>query len=421
VKKLQAASVLMITATTVANGSMVIFHRAMSSHLGNDYGRLISLIAISNVLAAITGGVSTFLVKEFSRDIELKGAAAVKGRLLMLLKPLGLGILFFGAGLLSLGPWVMSYLHLPSFSEYALIVALFLGGLLLLVSRAAVQGIHHFKSFGLSVAIEGVGRALGGSFLVGSFGVSGGILGALSGQGLGLAAAGMGLRGLGPAVDPPPHAEERATLGVRFREILGDTLALGLFSALVYLDLFVTKHYYPDAGASAYGRAGLVAKSFLYLATALNMVLLPAVASAREGGRDPKKLLFRFLGAMLVVNLLGLAFVWTFTNFCLRLLCGPDPSFLALAPLVRIFSVATIVQSLFQMVLFYLLAMRQRSGLGIMAVTVPVYYGLLIFHHEKPEDVVASLGFVAAAALLAGLWAAWRFDARRPLAQRMTP
>jgi O-antigen/teichoic acid export membrane protein len=419
VKKLQTASVLMVAATTVANGSMVIFHRAMSSNLGNHYGRLISLIAISNVLAAVTGGVNTFLVKEFSRDIELKGAAAVKGRLLSLLKPLGWAVLLLGAGLLSLGPWVMDYLHLPSFSEYALIVALFLGGLLLLVSRAAVQGIHHFKSFGLSVAIEGIGRALGGTFLVGSFGVSGGILGALSGQGLGLAAAGLGLSGLGPAVAPPPHAVERSTLGVRLREILGDTLALGLFSVLVYLDLFVTKHYYPDAGASDYGRAGLVAKSFLYLATALNMVLLPAVASAREGGRDPKKLLFRFLGAMLVVNLLGLAFVWTFTDFCLRLLCGPDPAFQALSPLVRVFSIATIAQSLFQMVLFYLLAMRDKAAVWIMGVAVPIYYTLLVFHHEQPGDVVASMGFVAAAALLVGLWAAWRFDTRVSPMERM--
>ena len=214
------------------------------------------------------------------------------------------------------------------------------------------------------------------------------------------------MESVGPALPPPPHAEERAEASVRFKEILGDTAALLLFSILGYLDLFVTKHYYDDAGASAYGRAGLVAKSFLYLASALNMVLLPAVAAAREGGRDPKKILLRFLGAMLLVNLIGLAFVWNFTDFCLRTLCGPDPAFLALSPLVRIFSVASILLALFQMVLFYLLAMRQRASRWIMALMVPFYYGLLVCNHAEPADVVSSLMLVSAAGFLA-----WAFGA----------
>jgi O-antigen/teichoic acid export membrane protein len=402
---LRSGTLAVLAANAVINGSGVLFHRAMSGGLGDQYGRLYSLMAFASVLSAFTLGVSTFMVKEFSQDMELHGPGAVKGRLLELRRPLGVAFALIALALLALGPWVMGYLHLPSFAEYALVVGMFFGGLLLLMLRASLQGLHHFKALSFSISLEGLGR-VGGAWILVGLGVPGGLLGMLTGQVLGMLAAATGLFHLGEAVAPAPDASGERPAAAVFRELSADTLALTLCTALTFIDLFVVKHNYEEAAASSYSRAALVSKSFLYLASALNMVLLPAVARAKAGGRDTRKLLMSFLGAALAINLAGLAFVWRFTDFVVRLLCGADPQFLALSPLVRIFSVAVVLQAMLQLLIYYLLALRSKAALGVLAVLVPAYYLLLSWRHESPEQVVSGMGLMALLGLLASLGAA---------------
>lgn len=388
--------------TVLANLSMVVFHRLMSQSLGLDYGRLITLMALTNVLGAVTMGVNAALVKEFSRDAEKIGPGAVKGRLKLIALP---GLAWLGGTailLLLLAPAAQAYLHLPSFAELAMLALLFTVGLALLALRAAVQGLHHFGSLSASLVTESVGRAAFGWPLGLALGVSGGLLSLMAGQALGILLLLPGLLGLGRALKPSSPVLQPSRRG-RWSEALADTATLTLFSLLLYLDLFVAKHYYSEVQVADYGRAALVSKSFLHLASAFNMVLLPAVAAALEGGRNTRTLLLRFIAAVLAIDLIGLAVVWSATDFCIRLLCGPDPSYLALAPLVRVFSMATIVQALFQLTLFYLIAVRSRATLWLMLGLTPLYYVVLAASHESPFDLVRGLALCAGLGLAVAL------------------
>jgi O-antigen/teichoic acid export membrane protein len=169
------------------------------------------------------------------------------------------------------------------------------------------------------------------------------------------------------------------------------------------------KHRLDDVAASHYGRAALVAKSFLYLASALNMVLLPAVASARAkgGAAEARRALGKFLAAALGMELLGLALVWAATPLVIRVLCGGDPSFTALAPLVRIFSAAVLPLALAQLVLYYLLAARDYRVLFLLAVVAAAYAVLLAQAGAEAIRVVGGLGLSATALLLVSLWMAF--------------
>jgi len=216
-----------------------------------------------------------------------------------------------------------------------------------------------------------------------------------------------------------------------------------VFLALVsYLDVVVLKHYYPDSQAGLYARAALVAKSFLYLPAALNMVLLAASARELAGGRDPRRLLERFLLGALALDLLGLAAVWGLTPFCLRTLAGdvaglqsPD-----MISLTRWFSLAVIPLGLLQMVVAYLLAIRRR-GVALITGALALVYLLmlqLIFVHNAAVlqgvavlggampgadhglslqrvnlEVVGSLGLCSLAALVFGFWSAMTKPPRR--------
>lgn len=404
-RRLGAASLGLLAATMVANLSMVVYYRVLSQRLGlGPYAQVVALMAVLNVLSNVTLGLNTYLVKAFSADVELKGPGAVKGRLLRLLRPGLISLGALAALLALLAPWLASYLKLPGLGLALTIDLLFAAGVLLVSLRSAQQGLHHFGWLGLSQAGEGLTRVAVVLGPVNS--VEGGLFAMLLGQLTGGLCALGGLLGLGPARPPvrrPGHGR-----AVALREGLSDSLALTLLALLCYLDVVVLKHYYPDERAGLYSRAALVAKSFLYLPSALNMVLLAAAAREVAGGRDPRRLLKLFLAGALALDAAGLAVVWARPAFCLGLVAGFDPRFATdtVLALIRWFSLAVVPLGLLQMVVAYLLAIRRRGiavGLGVLAL---LYFGLLRQVWNNEFAVVASLGACSSVGLAVALGSA---------------
>jgi O-antigen/teichoic acid export membrane protein len=404
---LGAASAWLLMASAVSAGSMVLFHSFLSRRLGSDYAQVVALNGVLNVLGSVTLGLNTYLVKAFSADAELKGPGAVKGRLLLLLKP---GLLTLGAMTLLLllaSPLVAAYLKLPSVNLVLIVDVLFVSGVVMLVYRAAQQGLHHFGWYGGSLAGEGLAR-LGLVASPWTSTVAGGLLSLLAGQVVGIGCAILGLLGLGQARRPMqrPNGEDGLRHGLV--EGGGDTVALVLLALISYMDVLVLKHHYSDDRAGLYSRAALLAKSFLYLPAALNTILLAAAARELAGGRDPRRLLERFLLGALVLDLAGLAVVWAATPFCLYVLAGPDPRFQTpeMLSLTRWFSVAVLPLGLLQMVVVYLLAIRRRGVALGMGVLSGVYLVALQAVWNSETAVVAALGACSAAGLAWALWSA---------------
>lgn len=405
-RRLGAASLGLLAATMVANLSMVVYYRVLSQRLGlGPYAQVVALMAVLNVLSNVTLGLNTYLVKAFSADVELSGPGAVKGRLLRLLRPGLVGLGAFAALLALLAPWLASYLKLPGLALALTIDLLFAAGVLLVSLRSAQQGLHHFGWLGLSQAGEGLTRV---AVVLGPVhSVEGGLFAMLLGQLTGGLCALGGLLGLGRS-QPPVRRPGDGGRSVALREGLSDSLALTLLALLCYLDVVVLKHYYPDERAGLYSRAALVAKSFLYLPSALNMVLLAAAAREVAGGRDPRRLLKLFLLGALALDAAGLAVVWARPAFCLGLVAGFDPRFStdAVLTLIRWFSLAVVPLGLLQMVVAYLLAIRRRGiavGLGALAL---LYFGLLRLVWYNELAVVASLGACSAVGLAVALGSA---------------
>jgi O-antigen/teichoic acid export membrane protein len=253
--------------------------------------------------------------------------------------------------------------------------------------------VHRFESLAASLVVEGLLRVLvAGSFVRAGLGSAGALLGNLGAQ------AGAAIPALLQFRHMRRHRPHKAAddgplpLPGRPGELWMDAVALALFSLLCFLDALVVKHHFDDARASLYSRAALVAKSFLYLASALNMVLLPMVAAQRARRHDARGTLWRFMGLTLLAELAGLAVVWAFTPWVIRLLCGADPAFQALAPLVRVFALAVVPLALLQLALYYHLALGSRRLLQAMALAVPAYAALLQWWAADERAVVALLG-----------------------------
>jgi O-antigen/teichoic acid export membrane protein len=397
----------LVVATAVVNVANAVYHRLMSRQLGVAYADLGALVAVSSVLSNVTLGLQTWLVKAFAHDAELRGPGAVGARLRGLAGP---GLLALGgtfAVLLALSEPLALYLKLPSAGLAMLVAGVFCSGVLLLALRAAMQGLHRFGWLGGSLIAEGLGK-VGAAWAWGNSAATA-LLAIMAGQGGGMLLAGAGLLGLGsaPRSKAKPAAEWRAAL----HEASADTLVLTLFALMAFLDVMVMKHHHPDERAALYNRAALVGKAFLYLASAFTLVILPATARAMAAKEDPRPLLRRFLLAALGLDLLGLAGLWALTPLCLWLLVGPG--YESLAPLTRWFGLAVIPLALLQLVLTYLLAVRQRGLVAAMGVLVLAYWGLLELNWDSELRVVASLGLSATLGLVYFLPVALRHGSSR--------
>jgi hypothetical protein len=392
----------MFVATVVQNLAMVCYYHLMSSRLGDAFGQLSKLTALGNVFAVLNLGAGAWLVKVFATDDAHGGPGAVSARLRKLSLPF-LGVVSGIALLmLPLAPLVSGYLHTPV-GIYIWVLAGFVGGMVAILLRSAVQGLHRFQWLGVSAASDAVSRVGIAVGLVGQgWGVNGAMASQVLAQGIGSALAWAGLRGA------PPQVGLGSPQALRVSDIVMDTAAMGIFSLFCYVDVLVLGHHLDDAGSSSYGRAALVAKCFLYLAQALNIVLLPAVASARVAGRDPRPILGKLLGAALALNFLGYVGLWALTGWAIKILCGADPSFQALIPLVRSLSLAMIPLGLFQMVLFYHVALGSRLPVALMLLGLPALYLLLDGAGADVALVPLRLGGIALALLLGCLLPALR-------------
>jgi hypothetical protein len=404
-RRLGAASLWMFASTMVLNLAMVVYNRIMSGSLGDAYGQLSALAALGNVLGVLNIGAGTWLVKVFATDDAHGGPGAAKARLRSLALPFLGAVLGLAFLLAPLAPWISEYQH-SSVKVYIWVLAALVGGMLATLLRSAVQGLHRFGWLGSSLAGDGVSRIGFSAFLVGQgWGVTGALASQVLSQAVGSALAWAGVKG-GPGV-----GHTASTQKLRARDITLDTLALGLFSLLCFIDVMVLQHHLDPAASASYARAALVAKSFLYLAAAPNIVLLPAVASAKAAGHDPRPILAKFLGAALALDLAGLAGLWLLTGWSISLLCGPDPAFQALIPLVRDLSMAFIAVGLLQLVLFYHLAMGSRVPLYLMSLAVPLLWVLLERSGDNIALVPIRIGGIALVLLLActvGALAPWR-------------
>ncbi len=394
----------MLAASATMNLCMLAYHRLMSQRLGDAYGELASLTALINVLGVLSLGASATFVKAFAEDAAEGGPAAVKGRLLALLGPLARVLLMAALVLAAAATPVARYLALDGFGPYALAGATLLLGLATLMARAALQGADLFGGLGLSVAAEGLSAlGLAAVFTRFSAGPSGALAGIACGQLAALTVCAALFLSLGPAAAPSPRDPAA-------KEMAADAAALGLFTLIAYLDLFAIKHRVDAGAAAGYARAALVAKSLLFVTAALNAVLLPAASAARARGDigRARELLVQCLALALFLECAALTTIGRFTGLIVRVLCGPDASFLALVPLIRAYAAAVVPLALVQPVLYALLAARDYRVLWLLAATAAGYAALLRAAGGDPFRTILSLAAASVILLGGTLILAWR-------------
>lgn len=194
--------------------------------------------------------------------------------------------------------------------------------LLVCVQRGLLQASRAYVPVALSIVLEGLGR-IGAAVLLVAAGA--GVTGAYLGTFAAFACAAIALhvllrRRLGASDRAAPRHPLRALARNAAVPIAG----LVLVAALQNVDVIMAKHALSEDDAGVYAATTVAAKLVVWIAVGIGLWVVPEATRAAAAGRDPRRVLVRALGLIVLVAIPALSLFAAVPGLLLEAAFGPD-------------------------------------------------------------------------------------------------
>ena len=404
---------LLMAVTQVANVCNFLFQLVMGRSLSQEeYGLLTPLLGavliITTPMLALRTVVSHFTARLVQED-RVGDVQRLLKRWVLILCVIGLGIIALSVGGVR---WFMAYLHC---SDPNLI---YITGILLAVMlfiplyTGVLNGFQEFVGYAAVSHLMSVVRFIIAAGLIWLVAINAGVgltaqlAGAVCSVVVGVWLLNRKLRIETPTDLPLPKMD------TYFFHAL---LIIGGFSILFSADPILIKHYFPDQ-AGVYNRAGVIARSLVFLPMPIASALFPKVVSYRAATAVHWRTLFKAILFTLLI-LVGAAGVCAWVpQIPLLILYRDGQPTEEMINLVRYMGLAFVPLGIvFQLIHFELAQHRFRSGYVVLLCA----FGYLMYiqqHHHDVFYVIKGLAIFNSAAL-AGLVAVMFIENRLFLRQ----
>jgi O-antigen/teichoic acid export membrane protein len=397
-------SAILFAFTQVANICNLVYHVVLGRALSvEEYGILSAMLGI--MLAIGTPLEALRLASaHFAGRANMEGEPGAVKRLLrkwcVRLSIVAVPVAIVGfAG----APHLMRYFHLDTPVPLWLTTVGVLGTLFVPLLAGSLQGLQAFVS--LSLALQGLSivRLAAGVALVfgvsrvASSGVLAHVLGIAMATAIGFYALWKFLRGKDPGTMP--------TRGVGHYAVKSLVMLAG-FAVLMNVDVIVIRHYLPDeAGLFSYGAT--IGRIIIFLPMPVAFALFPKVVSTGAMTLESRALLFKAMGMVFGVVLLGVIGCLALPWLPLKILYGnSDPvaihnvriMILALAPLSATYLLMT----------FETAQHRFRCAPALVACALAYIGGVALFHGSVDQVVSVLAVCGSASALVFAFGVPWR-------------
>lgn len=166
--------------------------------------------------------------------------------------------------------------------------------------RGALQGVGDYRSVGLSLIGEQAVRLITGAVLALGLSVTGAYLGSiLSYIAMSLYCA-LKLRSYAAAHAGDDRPPAGVSLGQHIWRAWAPIAGLAVIAVLQNIDLIAAKHRFSTTLASSYAATAVAAKVLIWVAMGAAFYLVPEVSRRRAAGEDPRPVLARALGIVVV-------------------------------------------------------------------------------------------------------------------------
>jgi O-antigen/teichoic acid export membrane protein len=174
-------------------------------------------------------------------------------------------------------------------------------------------------------------------------------------------------------------------------------ISLFCFSGLVNLDMVLVKRYFAPDTAGVYSLSQVVGKIFLFLPSAISIVLFPRTAGLSALNQDTRGTLWQSLRAAALLCAAAMVFYNLFPGFVLSVLVGKVSA--DTISLGRFFSVSMSLFALVNIIISYFLSVRDLRFIKYLAVSLSVQYVYILVRHGSLAAVQGTM-CVNAAVLL---------------------
>ena len=399
---LLTGSALLFISATLVNAGNYLFNLLMGRWFGPAAFADISLVVtLFLIMSFITAGLQTPAARFsalYAADHDWQGLADVRrwakrraawiaaGLMVALIAGSGLWAQFFGAA--SHWMFVIFGVFIPFY-------------ILQGVDRGLLQGRTRFGWLAVTYQVEMWSRlilSLGLALL--GLGVNGAVLGI----GLSFVAAWLVAQRVGK--DLPPAQMLAADVGKEIMLFTGPVLVAQLGQILINnSDILIVRRFFVAEEAGAYAALALIGRMVFFATWSIVTAMFPIVAQRFRRGEAHRPLFYLSLGIVLGGSLLIVAVTAFFPTQIVQLLFGD--AYLAIAPLLWVYAVATMFYALANVVINYRLSIGSTGGANLAIVAgVAQVATLWVWHTTLAQVVWIQVGLMAAlfAVLMAWDW-----------------
>lgn len=379
-----SGSALFLVSTTIVNGGNYLFNLILGRWLGPaDFAEVSIIITLFLFLTFVTAGFQQTAAK-FSAKFGALEQYDLLNQLHHWLSRwswrVGVVVLLVVGG----GAWLWQDVFNTS---SPLIFILFALGLPFYfaqgIDRGILQGQTRFGGLAISYQAEMWVRLIGGILLV-ALGFA--VYGAVTGLVLSLIATWLVTRWV--IRQQPKKQQAAAAITAELpKEHRRDVLAFALPVLMAEIslilinnsDVLIVKSFFDNVSAGHYAALALIGRIVFFATWSVVMTMFPIVAQRHERQESTRDLLWLSLGLVLAVSLVIIGAAYTIPEQIILLLFGQ--AYLAVAPLLWLYAVATALFALSNVLINYRLALGNRIGTMIaLGGGVAQVITLLLFH-----------------------------------------
>ncbi len=277
------------------------------------------------------------------------------------------------------------------------------------VDRGVLQGWTRFPRLAVTYQAEMWSRLLISVLLVG---IGLGVNGAVLAIGLSFVTAWLFARRVGAQV---PTAEQIAPeLRREMLYFAGPVLIAQLGQILINnSDILIVRHFFPAESAGQYAALALIGRIVFFATWSVVTAMLPIAAQRHRRGEPHRPLLYASLGAVLAVSLVIVAATVLFPTAIVNVLFGS--AYLAVAPLLWLYALATMFFALANVIITYRLSIGNVEGTYFAIAAGVAQVALLwVFHATLVQVVWVQFVLMAVLVMVLVAWDLGRYlyDAR---------
>ncbi len=151
-------------------------------------------------------------------------------------------------------------------------------------------------------------------------------------------------------------------------------------------DILLVKHYFDPYEAGLYASLALIGRIVYFIAWMFVMLLLPEVVQLKKDGKPTLPILLKYVGYIAIIAFIIIFSCFLFPQQIITILFGD--SYLAMAPLLWKYALATGVFAISNIFAYYYLSLDKYVPVVLSGMFGMLQIGLVVFYHDSLVQVV---------------------------------